>query len=636
MVSQEQERGLVSLKIGRIKELMPRGRRKVIRRYVDIAKRFWRLVLFLREMKISLKYFILPGIFSFLVAILDGASMALLLPLAKATIYQDFFYVRHIKVFSDVLALFPPDVMASNMMVFALILGLILIAVVLKNVCGYYSTVLMANQSAKFISNLRRSLFARTLSFGKLFFDRTSASHLNSIIIGFTAVLSGVLTSTQGVAITIFTSMVYVFLMFRFAPKLAWIMILVFPLMRYITVLLSHSIRADAKSMVDLTVRLNKKVFETMSCIPMVKVNGMESREEAEFTCMSEELNRLNVALARRDAIVNSMHDVSTTVMTLVMVVLVAFLVVRGGATDVAGYLLFFVLVRRAAVLMHGVNRYWIGLVKVAEPVRQIRKLRGEEGKYFVTGGSRKFCALKNGIEFRNLKFSYIQGIPILRDVSFRVERGGMTAIVGPTGSGKTTLINLLLRFYENPPSSIVMDGVDIKEFSLESLASKMSLVSQNTFLFNDTIRANLTYGIGVATPNQIETALRKARLYAFVCSLPDGLDTCIGDMGMKLSGGEKQRLAIARALLKNSAILILDEATSSLDSRTERLIQEAINEAIEDKTAIVIAHRLSTIKHASRIVVLEKGVVVEQGDLEELLDAKGAFYSYWQEQKFF
>jgi len=265
-----------------------------------------------------------------------------------------------------------------------------------------------------------------------------------------------------------------------------------------------------------------------------------------------------------------------------------------------------------------------------------LREILSNEDKFFVKGGTKEFKGLKEKIEIKNLTFSYVTGLPILNNASFSIEKGKMTAIVGPTGSGKTTIISLLIRFYEIPKSTIVIDGIDIKDFTLESLRKHMALVSQETLLFNDSLRKNIIYGLkrNVSEKELIE-ATKKARLYEFIKKLPEGFETTIGDRGVKLSGGEKQRLSIARALLKKVEILMLDEATSSLDSITEKMIQESIDEAVKGRTSIVIAHRLSTIKNADKIVFIENGEVIEQGKIKELLDKKGKFYEHWMQQKF-
>ncbi|UCG35575.1 MAG: ATP-binding cassette domain-containing protein, partial [Candidatus Omnitrophota bacterium] len=236
----------------------------------------------------------------------------------------------------------------------------------------------------------------------------------------------------------------------------------------------------------------------------------------------------------------------------------------------------------------------------------------------------------------KNLKFEYVTNEKILKNLSFRIKKGETFAIVGPTGSGKTTIINLLLRFYDCPPRSIFIDGTDIRELDLKSLMPHLGYVSQDSFLFDDTIRNNLTYGLRrEITEEELIRITKQAQLYDFILQQKDRFETKIGERGVMLSGGEKQRLSIARALLKGTQILILDEATSSLDSITEHQIQEAIDEAVKGRTAIVIAHRLSTIKNADKIVVIEDGRLIEQGTLDELLAKKGTFYKYWQEQKF-
>jgi subfamily B ATP-binding cassette protein MsbA len=275
-------------------------------------------------------------------------------------------------------------------------------------------------------------------------------------------------------------------------------------------------------------------------------------------------------------------------------------------------------------------------LAKTSGPREELLKIFDDSDKIFVPEGKKECGGLKRSIEFNHLNFSYIPEVQVLEGVTFTIEKGKITAIVGATGAGKTTLVNLLMRFYDCSSSTILIDGVDIREFTLESLRAHMAFVNQEILLFDDTLKMNITYGAGKVTDEKLVDVAKKARLYDFIMSLPNGFDTLIGERGVKLSGGEKQRTAIARALLKGSEILILDEATSSLDSLTERLIQEAIEEAIKDRTAVIIAHRLSTIRNADKIVVIEDGRVAEQGSLTELMERKGKFWEYWEEQKFF
>jgi subfamily B ATP-binding cassette protein MsbA len=253
--------------------------------------------------------------------------------------------------------------------------------------------------------------------------------------------------------------------------------------------------------------------------------------------------------------------------------------------------------------------------------------------------GARELQPLSRDIVYRDVSFSY-GGDTVLRDIDFAVNKGDMVALVGPSGAGKTTLLNLLPRFYEVTSGAILIDGVDLREVSLASLRAQIGVVTQQTILFNETVRYNVAYGRLEATEGEIIQALRAAHAYDFVMALPLGLDAVIGEQGIRLSGGERQRLAIARALLKDPPILILDEATSSLDSESEREVQQALDRLIEGRTTLVIAHRLSTVRHARRLMVVDAGRIAETGTHDELLRVDGLYKRLydmqfaWEEEK--
>ncbi len=235
--------------------------------------------------------------------------------------------------------------------------------------------------------------------------------------------------------------------------------------------------------------------------------------------------------------------------------------------------------------------------------------------------------AFNESIEFHNVVFHYVEGDPVLEDVSLTIRKGEVVAVVGPSGAGKSTLVDLLPRFYDPIGGAITIDGVDLRDVELKALRDKIGIVTQETILFNDTVRNNIAYGLEDCSLERIVDAARAANAHGFVSAMPDGYDSLIGERGVKISGGERQRLALARAILKNPPILILDEATSALDTESEILVQEAIERLMAGRTSIVIAHRLSTVQHADRIVVIEGGKIVETGKHNELLKKRGGLY---------
>jgi ABC-type multidrug transport system fused ATPase/permease subunit len=258
--------------------------------------------------------------------------------------------------------------------------------------------------------------------------------------------------------------------------------------------------------------------------------------------------------------------------------------------------------------------------------------LRSDNKNYF-ENGEIEFTGFKHSINFVSVGFGYDDTSLVLNNISLTIEKGQMTALVGASGAGKTTLADLIMRFYDPIIGEVLIDGVDLRHIEINSLRGKLAMVSQDTFIFNTTVRNNIAYGTNDATEPKIMEAAQLANALEFIQEMPEGFETILGDRGVRLSGGQRQRIAIARALLRNPEILILDEATSALDSVSERLIQDSIEQLTVGRTVIAIAHRLSTIARADQVVVLEQGRIVEQGKYQELLKQRGRLWKYHQMQ---
>jgi subfamily B ATP-binding cassette protein MsbA len=313
---------------------------------------------------------------------------------------------------------------------------------------------------------------------------------------------------------------------------------------------------------------------------------------------------------------------------------MMAYLSIRHSEGSVSAYLVFFALVRRAMTSLGTITSFQGNVASVIGPLREIVRVFEEREKWLEKKSGGKIASFQSEINFQNLSFEYTDR-KILNGVSFSVKKGQMVAIVGRTGSGKSTIAQLLMRFYDPPKGSVLIDGQDILSLDLQSWRKKIAFISQENYFFDASIGDNLKYGCEV-DPNADEmiSALEKAQLGELLKKLPSGIVTEIGERGIQLSGGEKQRLSLARTILRDPEILILDEATSALDSQTEKLVQSAIDQVVRGRTSIVIAHRLSTIKNADKIILLDGGKVVEQGSFNELIVLGNRFKSFWDVQQ--
>jgi subfamily B ATP-binding cassette protein MsbA len=296
--------------------------------------------------------------------------------------------------------------------------------------------------------------------------------------------------------------------------------------------------------------------------------------------------------------------------------------------------LTFVFLLYRFQPRVGSINKAFHQLTFGISGVNNVMTLIRETESPSIRSGSKQPARLQHEIRFERLVFGYSGEAPVLKDVSFSLKSGETTAVVGSSGAGKTTVVNLVMRFYDPLSGSVLVDGTDLKELDLQAWRSSIALVNQDIFLFNDTVGSNIAMGKLGATDQEIAEAARRAYADEFISNLPQGYETVIGDRGVRLSGGQRQRIALARAIVRDPQILILDEATSELDSRSEQLIRQAVEELGASRTVITVAHRLSTIRHAEKIVVLDKGKVVEEGSHDDLLKGDGQYAQFLRVQE--
>src|SRR3989338_1093820 len=599
--------------------------------------RLKRYLQFLNSLSVKPVYFLIPAFFALLASLFEGISVGLLVPLAQSIISRDFESIQNIPVFSNLIKLIP-FISLKQSYLFSFLIGVILIAAIFKNILQYGSVVSGAFVVRRFANNLRKLIFGRYLSFGKLFFDRNNTGQLHHILMAFTQEIAANLLELVHMLNSLFMMVVYLVIMFLISWKLSLITIFLFPVLHFSLEWIIKKVNIASEAYAQSQKALSEKIYNVLSCIPLVKSYACEADESKRFGEMSNSVECLQLNIDRKHKLIQPLQEIIMLLAFILLIIGMAFMMMtRAEHRSIGSFLIFFYVIRRASNCFGVVERMRSSMAVVRGALSSVAKIFDDKDKHFIPNGTVIFDGIKKNMMIENLNFAYDEKIPILKGMNLTIERGKMAAIVGPTGVGKIGRAHLMMRFYDSMPGEIKIDDIDIREFDLKSLRNKIAIVSQDVHLFNDTIRANLIYGLPrEAGEAELVEVAKKARLYEFIEKLPLQFKSFVGDRGVRLSGGEKQRVSIARALLKHADILILDEATSALDTATEKLIQRAIEELICDRTTIVIAHRLSTIKNADKIVVMEGGAVAEEGTLEELLKRKEKFYRYWEEQKFY
>ncbi|MDP3920806.1 MAG: ABC transporter ATP-binding protein [Candidatus Omnitrophota bacterium] len=593
------------------------------------------IVLFFKKMQIIPGYFFLAIACSSFSVFFNMVGIALLFPLCRGLIEGDFTKVGDRLGVSKFLTAKFPGVFESNTSYFILLLGMIVLATVIKNAMTYFSSLSIGQQMRRANGRMRHMVVERVFGFGKQYFDGFRVVEVNQTVIAGAEAITGQLQPIVKLLTQALSLLVYLAIMFWLSWQLTLVALVLFPLRHYITDILSSKIREASIRFENSRLDLMQRLHNAVSCIALVKSYAAEDMERDEVTRLNETELRDAFEAQKLQLLLSPIQDISTIAFLLIMAFVMAAMAPNYGPAQVTKYLMLFYLIKRAMPNFALFATLNLSIARSAGRLERITAMLSDEGKYFVQAGDRNFEGLQKSIEFRNLQFGYDKGRPVLHNVNLVVEKGKMTAIVGKTGAGKTTIAHLLARFYDCPPGSIFMDGVDIRDFSLRSLAEHIAIVTQEPMIIQGTLRENVTYGLRHEISDaELNLALEYAQLSEFAKRLPQGVDTLVGEKGAKFSGGEKQRIAIARVFLKKADLVILDEATSALDTKTERKIQQDIDKLTEHETCVVIAHRLSTVASADKIIVLEDGCVVEEGTWTKLLAKKGAFYEYWDAQK--
>lgn len=505
---------------------------------------------------------------------------------------------------------------------------LIVISTFLKNLFYYWSSYISSPIRSATITFLRNDVYEKILALPIGYFtERRKGDLISRMTNDIYEIESSVVSTLEGLIKDPLTIIGYLAYMIYLSPHLSLFLLILLPITGFLIGRISRTLKRQSQ---DAAIQLGESLSvldETLGGIRIIKGFGAEALMRMKFV-------RINDSLFHTRNKMNARRDLASPLTEVLGVIILTIILYYGGmlifrtngqgfsSGDLISYIaVFAMLINPAKTLSTSIFNIQRGAAAMA----RVEDLLKAPVNIHDDPGAKKLETFTEQIEFRNVCFSY-EDAGILEGINLIVEKGKTVALVGSSGAGKSTLADLVPRFHDVTEGQLLIDGTNIKDYSLKSVREQMSIVTQEPILFNDTIKANIALGKPDATHEEIVRAAEIANAHHFIMQKEDGYETNIGDRGSKLSGGERQRLTIARAVLKNPPILILDEATSSLDTESERLVQDAIDKMMEHRTSLVIAHRLSTIRHADEIIVLQKGRIVERGTHDELIRQQG-FY---------
>ena len=504
-----------------------------------------------------------------------------------------------------------------------------------KNIFLYIKNILVSYVQFSLIVRIRNRLYRHIHTLSMSYFNRKKSGKLASVMMNDVNVMQNAFTTTfQKLLVEPLNILFFGAILFIIDWKLSLVALLILPLAGFLYVSVGVSIRRKSKRIQEKIASIMHILTEALYTIRVIKAFATKHHEIQKF---ETEGNRYFHLLFRRAKLNNLATPINEIIGVLIGVILLWYggmQVIQTETLTSEDFLRFILVLFAMLAPIKTLGTVNITIQNSLAAAERVFKVIDSKPDINDKPDAKEIESFSEEIRFDNVSFDYGEkSVPVLKNVSFSISKGSVVALVGSSGAGKSTIADLIPRFYDTTSGSLKIDGEDIREYKLSNLRKMMGIVSQEVILFNDTVKNNISYGQPETKETDIISAAKSANAMEFIDSLPEGLDTVIGERGIKLSGGQKQRLSIARAIIKNPSVLILDEATSSLDSESEKLVQQAIEQLMKDRTVLVIAHRLSTVKNADEIVVLEKGQVVEMGNHETLIKKGQTYHKLYTNQ---
>jgi ATP-binding cassette, subfamily B, bacterial MsbA len=593
------------------------------------ASKFWQdNYLILREFKNFRKITVFAVVFTLFAAVFEGVSISFLLAFLQSLTSPDTPAEKAGIIGQVSIFILGPNTSPNSRLY--LISFLILLSTWIRAGFNYFSAVYTEKAQLILADCLRKQIFEQLQTFSLSYFTESRSGEIVNTMTTEIERLKQVFGGVAFITTRALVIIVYFVCLFSISWQMTVISVFIFSLLAVGLTTLNRRVREASFGISEANGSFNSNALELVNGIRTVHAFGTQNFERKRFYQTSDQLLKASMKVVYAWTFVKPIAE------CIVMTVLIGLIIVSFTKLNIptASLLTFFFVLVRVTPSIQDLNGTLAYLSTLSGSQENIKNFLKSDNKPYFENGKINFPGFKHSIDLVSVDFGYDPNKLVLHNVKLSIERGKMTALVGQSGSGKSTLADLIARFYDPIEGQIFVDGVDLQMLDINSYREKMAIVSQDTFIFNASIRDNIAYGKFDATEAEIREAARLANALEFINAMPEAFETILGERGVNLSGGQRQRIAIARALIRNPDILILDEATAALDTVSERLIQDSIENISVGRTVIAIAHRLSTIAKADKVVVLENGYIVEQGKHADLLELRGKFWQYYQLQQ--